>query len=152
MTALAISTCPLGAGADDQERADGRGRSCTDSTIKGTYGIQFLGTRPAPRNAPAGTIETVIGIVVRTYDGRGQFYQVDNVKGSISQNDPSDREGWGTYEVAADCSGITRFDPGSGVLLVERMVIVDRGREIRTATMSPPALMVTGVQQRIQAP
>ena len=35
------------------------------------------------------------------------------------------------------------------MLLEERLVIVDNGREIRTAVMLPAAVAITGVQQRI---
>lgn len=39
------------------------------------------GTRPVP----GGTgIETLIGVVTRTYDGAGNFTQVDKVKGSVT--------------------------------------------------------------------
>jgi hypothetical protein len=36
-------------------------------------------------------------------------------------------------------------------LIEERLVIVDDGREIRTAVMVPTAVMITGVHQRLHA-
>jgi hypothetical protein len=92
--------------------------------------------------------EVVIGIVFRTYDGLGNFSQVANVKGSITGTVP-DSEGFGTYEVHPDCTGIIRFQPGPGILIEERLVIVDNGREIRTAVMVPTAVVITSVQRRI---
>ena len=77
----------------------------------------------------------MIGVVLRTYDGHGNIGQVDNVKGSITGIVP-DRPGFGTYEVSPDCTGIARFQPGPGILIEERLVIVDNGREIRTMTLS----------------
>jgi hypothetical protein len=132
-------------GADGQENSDhGRGKQCSEATVGGDYGIQIQGTRPAP----GGLIESVIGIVLRNYDGHGGFSQVSNVKGSLTGTVP-DSPGFGTYEVNADCTGVVRFQPAPGVLLEERLVIVDDGREIRTAVMVPTAVMITGVHQRI---
>jgi hypothetical protein len=75
---------------------------------------------------------------------------VDNVKGSISGTVP-DREGFGTYQVNENCTGIAQLQPGPGILLEERMVIVDDGREIRTATILPVPVMVTGVHKRVRS-
>ena len=59
------------------------------------------------------------------------------------------RRGFGTYEVNADCTGIIRFQPAPGILIEERLVIVDDGREIRAAVMVPTAVVITSVHQRI---
>lgn len=132
-------------GANGQDTDDHRGaRPCSEATIRGDYGIQIQGTRPAP----GGLTESVIGVVLRNYDGQGNISQVDNVKGSITGIVP-DRQGFGTYEVNPDCTGIARFQPGPGILLEERLVIVDNGREIRTMVLAPAGVMVTGVHQRI---
>jgi hypothetical protein len=133
-------------GHGDDER-DGQ-RACNEATIRGNYGAQIQGTRPVPGGGSV--FESVIGVVHRTYDGHGNIEQVDNVKGSVTGIVP-DRPGFGTYEVNADCTGIARFQPGPGILIEERMVIVDDGREIRTITGSPAAVMVTGVQLRIHS-
>jgi len=134
-------------GADGQDNGDrGRAKPCSEATVRGDYGIQIQGTRPAP----GGVIESVIGIVLRNYDGHGSFSQVSNVKGSVTGTVP-DSQGVGTYEVNADCTGVVRFQPAPGVLLEERLVIVDNGREIRTAVMVPTPVMITGVHQRIHS-
>jgi len=133
-------------GADDQENSRGRGKQCSEATVRGDYGIQIQGTRPAP----GGLTESVIGVVLRNYDGHGSFSQVSNVKGSTTGTVP-DSQGFGTYEVSADCTGIVRFQAAPGVVIEERLVIVDNGREIRTAVMVPAAVMITGVHQRIHA-
>jgi hypothetical protein len=123
------------------------GRGCNNRTIQGTYAIQMQGTRPVPP-AAGGGVETIIGVVLRTYDGTGGFTQVDNVKGAVTGIVP-DRPGSGTYNVNEDCSATTHFQPGPGQLLEEKMVIVDGGREIRSITSSPPPVMVSTTQQRI---
>jgi hypothetical protein len=135
-------------GADGQDASrrgdEHRQRLCSEATLRGDYGIQIQGTRPAP----GGLTESVVGVVLRTYDGQGNFEQVDNVKGSVTGITP-DRQGFGTYEVRPDCTGIARFEPAPGILIEERLVIVDNGREIRTMTSSPALLMVTGIHQRV---
>jgi len=149
ITAAVIATVVVGGArlisADDQSNSDqGHGKECSAATVRGDYGIQIQGTRPAP----GGLTESVIGIVLRNYDGEGNFSQVSNVKGSITGTVP-DAQGVGTYDVNADCSGIVRFLPAPGVVIEERMVIIDDGREIRTAVMVPAPVMITGIHQRI---
>ena len=141
IVAVAIAFASVvGRGAARNERGDDeQGRGCSNMTIRGTYGVQIQGTRPS---APGGPIESVIGVVTRTYDGRGGFTQVDNVKGAISGTVP-DREGFGTYEVRPDCTAIVHAQPGPNILLEERIVIVDNGRELLSATIQPPPVMVT---------
>jgi len=118
---------------------------CSDATIKGAWGIQISGTQPS---APNGPIESVIGIIIRHYDGHGQFTQVDNVKGSITGIVP-DRRGFGTYQVNEDCSVVAQLPLGPGIVLEERQVIVDDGNEIRSMASLPLPVMVTGVYKRI---
>jgi hypothetical protein len=153
--AVAITVAVVLAGARGSDAGNQQGderrhsRGCSEATLRGDYGIQIQGTRPLLPPAPAGSIEPVIGIVIRTYDGQGNFTQRDNVKGSISGIDPPDREGFGTYQVNADCTGgHFRQIPGLPVS-EDRFVIVDNGREIRHAVMSPVSVMVTGVSQKI---
>ena len=148
--AAAVATVAVGIGgarvigADGQNDERGRSKRCSEATVRGDYGIQIQGTRPAP----GGLTEAVIGIVLRTYDGEGNFSQVSNLKGSITGTNP-DSQSFGTYEVNADCTGIIRAQPLPGVVIEERMVIVDNGREIRAAVMAPTAVVITSVHQRI---
>ena len=123
----------------------GRSRGCTVATLRGAYGIQVQGARPA---APGGSTESVIGVVLRVYDGAGQFTQVDNIKGSISGIAP-DRPGFGTYEVTDDCTAVAYFQPGPGISLEERMVIVAGGDEVLSIVSSPAPVMMSGRQTRV---
>ena len=146
--AAAVATIVVICGASVMRASNQAGGSnppatCDAATIRGEYGAQIQGTRPAP-----GGTETVVGIVLRTYDGEGGFTQISNVKGSVNGWAP-DQPGAGTYEVSPDCSGTIRFEPMPGVVIEERLVIVDAGREIRTAVMSPTPVAIFGVQQRI---
>jgi hypothetical protein len=119
--------------------------TCSNRTIKGTYGIQMQGTRLVPGGTE---MEQVIGVVTRSYDGAGNFTQIDNVKGSVSDI-VFDRPGAGTYVVNADCTGRTLFQPAPGVSIEERMVIIDYGHEVRSITVSPQSNMITTVGKRI---
>ena len=131
-------------GADDQDDERGRWKPCSEATVRGDYGIQMQGTRPAP----GGLTESVIGVLFRNYDGQGSFSQVSNVKGSLTGTIP-DSQSSGIYEVNPDCTGIIRAQPLPGILIDERLVIVDNGREIRAAVMVPTAVVITSVHQRI---
>lgn len=155
--AAAVATVAVGAGGarvmgtgqrvmgtDGQDDERGRWKQCSEATVRGDYGIQIQGTRPAP----GGLTEAVIGIVLRTYDGEGNFSQVSNLKGSITGTNP-DSHSVGTYEVNPDCTGVIRAQPLPGVVIEERMVIVDNGREIRAAVMAPTPVVITSVHQRI---
>jgi hypothetical protein len=125
-------------------------RGCSVATLRGAYGIQIQGTRPALPPAPAGTIETVIGVIVRQYDGRGGFTQINNEKGSISGLGPVDRAGFGTYQVNEDCSGSHELHiPGVPNPITDRFVIVDFGREVRHFVVTPLPVMVTGVSRKM---
>ena len=141
-----IASIVLGAGANPARAASGGTErfECGNKLLKGTYGIQMQGTRPVP----GGTgLEAVIGVVIRTYDGEGNFTQFDNIKGATSGFTP-DRPGAGTYNVNADCSGNTRFEPAPGVVLEERIVVLDYGHEIRSISTTPQPIMVTTVAKR----
>jgi hypothetical protein len=120
---------------------------CDLHTLRGTYGLQIRGTRPVPPPQGGGT-EDVIGVVIRTFDGMGNFTQIDNVKGSVTGWVP-DRPGSGTYQVNGDCRAVTQLSPGPGVFIEERLVIVDAGKETYSMTANPPPLMVTSVGKRI---
>lgn len=130
---------------EPQGTAQSRRLRCSEATLRGAYGIQMMGTRPS---APGGPLETVIGVVIRTYDGNGQFTQRDSVKGALSGFVP-DREGFGTYEVNEDCTAITRFMPGPGITIEERLVIVEGGQEVMSIVSTPQPVMVSTVQKKM---
>ena len=120
---------------------------CTDATIRGTWGIHMQGTSPVP--PPVGGIQNVVGVVTRTYDGMGNFTQIDNIHGSVTGWVPN-RQGSGTYQVNPDCTFATQFVPGPGAPVIEeRGVIVEQGKELHTATMTPIQVMVSAHSQRI---
>jgi hypothetical protein len=141
----------VGTGFGDGHRRDGddrRHRECSEATLRGAYGLQFEGTRPVRPPFPPG-IESFIGIAIRTYDGEGQFTQLSNVKGSVIGVE-ADVESTGTYQVNEDCSGTDTLQPFPGApVITDRLVIVDDGRQVRIAVMTPVAIVNTGVMERI---
>ena len=106
------------------------------------------GTGPVPPPVGGG-IQTLIGVVTRTYDGMGNFTQIDNIHGSVTGWVP-DRPGSGTYQVNPDCTVATQFQPAPGAPVIEeRVVIVDGGSELYSVTVSPLPTMVSTVAKRI---
>jgi hypothetical protein len=126
------------------------GTTCSARTIRGDFGIQMQGTRPTP--PPNSVVETVVGVVLRNYDGNGNFTQIDNIKGSVTGIVP-DRLGTGTYEVYPDCSGVTLFQPdpnNPNLVIKEKIIVLRGGAEIRAIAESPAPLMVSSVAKRIK--
>jgi hypothetical protein len=130
------------------QRSSVGGFECADATIRGTWGIQMQGTAPVPPPLGGG-IQNVVGVVTRTYDGMGNFTQIDNIHGSVTGWVPN-RPGSGTYQVNPDCTFATQFVPGPGAPVIEeRGVIVELGNELHTATVAPMPSMVSTHSERI---
>jgi hypothetical protein len=124
--------------------SQGHAFECNDATLRGTYGIQMTGSRPLP----GGGTEPIIGLALRTYDGAGNYTQIDNVKGAVAGLVP-DRPGFGTYQVNPNCTAVAQLQPAPGIVVEERMVIVDDGGEVRSFSASPLPIMISAVQKRI---
>jgi hypothetical protein len=124
------------------------GFECSDATIRGTWGTHMQGTGPVPPPLGGG-IQNLVGVVTRTYDGMGNFTQIDNIHGSVTGWVPN-RPGSGTYQVNPDCTFATQFVPGPGAPVIEeRGVIVELGNELHSATVTPMQTMVSAHSQRI---
>ena len=126
--------------------ADAPDRPCSVRTLRGDYGILITGIV----EGPSGRLDMTVGTVLRTYDGHGNFTQIDNVHGQIS-GAVRDRRGSGMYQVNADCSGTaTLFLTGVPFPIEASFVIVEGGEEVKEAVMSPPPAVVSGVQRRVR--
>jgi hypothetical protein len=104
-------------------------RGCSNRTLRGDYGILVSGSRPLG----PGVVETFTGTAVRTYDGHGQFTQLDSTFGSIT-GFQKEVPAYGTYEVRTNCSGTSLiFFPGAPAPVETAFVIVAQGDEVKDA-------------------
>ena len=125
-----VSLMILAGGLTAQE-----GRTCTERTIKGSYGLTFMGARPASP-APGAPIVEGRGVGIRIFDGQGSFTEVTSVK---SVNNPAvvDNPLSGTYKMNPDCTGIAfLFVPGMPAAEF-RFVVVKKGKEIFFTLVDP---------------
>jgi hypothetical protein len=113
---------------------------CTNETLKGNYGFTITGIRPA---TPGGPQVAVVGTALTTFHGDGTFDQFDNINVD-SPADPlqPDRPGTGTYNLNPDCSGSMTLTAG-GVTLNLSIIVVDNGREVRTAVVTPNVIITS---------
>ena len=128
--------------------------ACSNATLAGTYGLSINGTRPAPPSPSGtyvpGTIEQLIGVGTRIFDGTGNFTQITNEKGSLSGILFPNRSLQGTYAVNPDCSGtLTLNIPGLPFSVVYDIVVVNHGREFQSIVASPQAVMVSTTGQKV---
>jgi hypothetical protein len=144
---------PVAASWQDEDQAF----ACSNETLEGVYGLSISGTRPAPPppsgtpNYVPGTIEQVIGVGTRTFDGAGNFSQATNEKGSLSGILFPNRFLQGTYSVNPDCSGTTTLNiPGLPFSIVYDIVVVSHGLEFHSIVASPQPVMVSTAGQKVR--
>lgn len=123
----------------DPDAEDGR-FVCTNATLHGKYGFTITGIRPA---VPGGPQVALVGTALATFRGDGTFDQFDNinVNSSIVPYQP-DRPGTGTYDLQSDCSGTMTLTAGGHTLNLS-ITVVDHGREIRTAVVTPGVIVTS---------
>jgi len=122
---------------------DGR-RGCSNRTLRGDYGIMVSGVRALG----LGVTESFIGTAIRTYDGRGNFEQVDNSHGTVT-GATRDVLSTGTYTVNADCSGTSTLMIPGAPPIDTAFVIVDQGNLVNDIVMAPQPNLVTAVLRRV---
>lgn len=133
LAVCSILSFPIQAGGTDREH-------CTNETLRGNYGFTITGIRPATRGGPQ---VAIVGAALTTFHGDGTFDQFDN----INVNSPAvpfqaDRPGTGTYNLNHDCSGSMTLTAG-GVTLDLSIIVVDNGREVRTAVVTPNVIITS---------
>ena len=117
---------------------------CSERTLKGSYGVTLSGLRPGV----GGALEQFVGVSMQIYDGQGNFTQTDNTHGPSGAS--TDQPGWGTYTVNPDCSGTkTLWLEGLPFPIENRMVITDKGDEIRLVVVAPAPIVVSAVGRRV---
>jgi hypothetical protein len=146
MSVLLVLAAAANAQQPDEEK------TCSNETLKGSYGGDISGTRPAPSVFPGGSgmqgqIEQTVGLILWVFDGKGGFTQSLSGKGTIAG--PSEQAVTGTYSVNADCTATVTSIIGGVPVAEIRMVIVDRGKEFRTFVLSPQPVMIMGHARKI---
>jgi hypothetical protein len=125
--------------ADDDHGGEGR---CSNRTLSGDYGFsidgQILGG-PSPI--------LIRGVAKTRFDGHGNLSQIDWVTLNGVPSSPDWRSATGTYDLNPDCTGTMEVDFGGGSPILRlRLVVVDRGREIRTVVESGPSAGSIGIK------
>jgi hypothetical protein len=106
-----------------------QGFTCSNRTLRGDYGFSIDGT------VLAGTPNAFLlrGVSMTSFDGDGNLSQVDFSTRNGVPVAPDWRPVVGTYEINADCTGKAQLIPSDGSPTLNlRLVVVDRGREVRT--------------------
>jgi hypothetical protein len=121
--------------------------ACSDSTIRGSYAFTIHGTLFLPN----GSTLLVDGIDKITFDGKGNFEQVD----AVAMNGILDATGWrpgtGTYSVNPDCTGTqTIMVPGLPDLHLQ-FIVAQSGNTIHQIVVDP-GFATTAEGERIKAP
>ena len=101
------------------------------------------------RGRGPGVTESFVGTALRTYDGDGQFTQIDNQHGGIT-GFQQDVPAYGTYDVHPNCSGTSLiYFPGAPSPVETAFVIVANGDEVMEAVMAPAPNLVTASLWRV---
>jgi hypothetical protein len=147
MSVLLVLAAAANAQQPDEEK------TCNNETLKGSYGGDISGTRPAPSVFPGvpglqGQLEQTVGLILWVFDGKGGFTQSLSGKGTVA-GPTLDLQVSGTYSVNANCTAtVTSIIAGLPVAQI-RMVIVNSGKEFRTFVVSPQAVMVVGHARKV---
>jgi hypothetical protein len=128
---------------------DGAGRLCTNGTLRGNYGFLLTGVRAVPPPLGGGT-EMVVATGVRQYDGNGNFADSSSgLHGQITGVTPDLGGSVGTYVVNPDCTGTSSISmPWLPFPIEQAFVIVDNGRQVKEAVMSPLPNVVSVILDR----
>src|SRR5262245_23406828 len=118
-----------GAQADDSFReSSGSWFKCSNRTLRGDYGFSIDGT------ILAGTPNASLlrGVAMTHFDGHGNLSQVDFTTRNGAPIGADWRPAVGTYDINPDCTGTAQIIPNDGSPTLNlRLVVVDRGREVR---------------------
>jgi hypothetical protein len=131
MVCGALAFGPLaGAQSEDGLReSQASGLQCSNRTLRGDYGFSIEGTILA--GTPSAFL--VRGVAMTHFDGHGNLSQLDFTTRNGAPLTPDWRPAAGTYDINPDCTGTAQIIQSDGTPTVNlRLVVVDRGREVRT--------------------
>ena len=119
---------------------EGTGRMCSNLSLHGDYGLVAVGQRAVPPFLGGG-IEKFVGTAMTTFHGNGTFLiqgTGEGLHGEVTGINPGHNGILGAYEVNSNCTGTMQWQPPAPVPpIVHSFVIVDNGRLVRSAVMSP---------------
>ena len=120
--------------------------ACSNSTIRGSYAFTIHGTIFLPN----GSTLLIDGIAKQTFDGNGNFTQVDAVatNGMLT---PGWRPGTGSYSVNPDCTG-TQTIVVEGLRDLHLQFIVAQGGNTIHQVVTDPGVATTAEGERVRAP
>lgn len=121
--------------------------ACDNSTIRGSYAFTIHGTLFLPN----GLTLIADGIDRVTFDGNGNFTQLDAVATNGQLVAPGWRPGSGTYSVNADCTGTQTVVIQGAPDLHLQFIIAQSGNTIHQV-VSDPGVATTAEGERIRAP
>ena len=120
--------------------------ACSNSTIRGSYAFTIHGTI----FLPDGSTVLLDGLAKQTFDGNGNFTQVDAVA-SNGNLPPGWRPGSGTYSVNPDCTGTqTIVIPGNPDVHLQ-LIVAQSGNTIHQVVIDP-GVAATAEGERVRAP
>lgn len=122
----------VGASSDAASTQSQAPPNCSNRTLNGYYGFSIEGT------ILAGTPNAFAlrGVAMTNFDGDGNLTQVDYTTRNGAPMTPDWRPASGTYAINADCTGTAHIIQSDGTPSVNlRLVVVDRGREVRTVVV-----------------
>jgi len=121
--------------------------ACSNSTIRGSYAFTIHGTLFLPN----GLTVVVDGIDKITFDGKGNFTQLDAVAMNGILDAPGFRPGTGTYSVSPDCTGTqTIVVPGLPDLHLQ-FIVAQSGNTIHQVVIDP-GFATTAEGERLELP
>jgi hypothetical protein len=119
--------------------------ACSDSTLRGSYAFTIHGSIILPD----GSILLVDGLAKQTFDGNGNFTQVDAV--AVGGNlPPGWRPGSGTYSVNPDCTGTQTIVIPDNPDVHLQFIVAQSGNTIHQVVIDP-GVAATAEGERVRA-
>jgi hypothetical protein len=120
--------------------------ACSNSTIRGSYAFTIHGTI----FLPDGSTVLLDGLAKQTFDGNGNFTQVDAVadNGNLT---PGWRPGSGTYSVNPDCTGTQTIVIPANPDVHLQFIVAQSGNTIHQVVIDP-GVAATAEGERVRAP
>jgi hypothetical protein len=125
----AVAFGPMVVAQSDDRSGESPWFKCSNRTLRGDYGFSIDGT------ILAGTPNAFLlrGVAMTHFDGQGNLSQVDFTTRNGAPVSANWRTAVGTYDIDEDCTGSAQIIQADGSPTLNlRLVVVDRGREVRT--------------------